>query len=80
MTKQMIKNAPTAGFPHQPLPQICFAYLLLFFLCCSTMAFAQTMPKEELIFLTAEWKGDRFPDGPSQASRQFIGKGKEHQY
>src|SRR6187551_2653757 len=63
MTKQMIKNAPHGRYPHQPLPQICFAYLLLFFLCCSTIAFAQTMPKEELIFLTAEWKGDRFPDG-----------------
>jgi len=24
---------------------------------------AQTIPKEELIFLTSEWKGERFPDG-----------------
>ncbi|MBD2753149.1 RraA family protein [Spirosoma validum] len=25
--------------------------------------FAQTMPKDELTFLTSEWKGERFPDG-----------------
>lgn len=24
---------------------------------------AQTMPKDELVFLTSEWKGERFPDG-----------------
>jgi hypothetical protein len=24
---------------------------------------AQTMPKEELVFLTSEWKGERFADG-----------------
>ncbi len=27
------------------------------------MCVAQTMPSEELFFLTAEWKGERFPDG-----------------
>ena len=28
-----------------------------------TGLFAQTISKEELIFLTSEWKGERFPDG-----------------
>jgi regulator of RNase E activity RraA len=28
-----------------------------------TTLFAQTISKEELIFLTGEWKGERFPDG-----------------
>ena len=23
----------------------------------------QTIPKDELLFLTSEWKGERFPDG-----------------
>lgn len=33
---------------------------LLLLSCCLR---AQTIPREELIFLTAEWKGERFPDG-----------------
>lgn len=36
--------------------------ILLSFFDISTL-FAQTIPKEELIFLTSEWKGERFPDG-----------------
>jgi hypothetical protein len=30
---------------------------------CDVNVIAQTMSKEELIFLTSEWKGERFPDG-----------------
>lgn len=39
--------------------------LLLMFSSCGlagTLS-AQTIPREELIFLTSEWKGERFPDG-----------------
>ncbi|MEP7106664.1 MAG: RraA family protein [Ferruginibacter sp.] len=36
---------------------------ILFCLCYKNLLLSQTIPKEELIFLTAEWKGDRFPDG-----------------
>lgn len=36
---------------------------LLLCLCYGGSSFAQTIPKEELIFLTSEWKGERFPDG-----------------
>ncbi|GAA4432778.1 hypothetical protein GCM10023188_21520 [Pontibacter saemangeumensis] len=32
-------------------------------LCCGGALSAQTIPKDELIFLTSEWKGERFPDG-----------------
>jgi hypothetical protein len=35
-------------------------------LCCFSIlndVFSQTIPKEELIFLTSEWKGERFADG-----------------
>jgi len=37
----------------------------LFVLCFFQTAnvYAQTIPREELIFLTSEWKGERFPDG-----------------
>jgi regulator of RNase E activity RraA len=37
---------------------------LVFFLAgITTPLHAQTIPRDELIFLTAEWKGERFPDG-----------------
>ena len=40
-------------------------FALLFLLLSSVSRFlsAQTISKEELIFLTSEWKGERFPDG-----------------
>jgi regulator of RNase E activity RraA len=38
-----------------------FYFLPLLLLSCWLRA--QTIPKEELMFLTAEWKGERFPDG-----------------
>src|SRR5690554_309196 len=37
--------------------------LLGIFLCLSYFSHSQTIPREELIFLTSEWKGDRFSDG-----------------
>ena len=39
--------------------------LLLSFVCLTGMLAtqSQTIPREELIFLTAAWKGERFPDG-----------------
>ena len=37
--------------------------LLFIAACLSTPLVAQTMPKDELIFLTSEWKGERFADG-----------------
>lgn len=37
--------------------------LLIILLTCSLAASAQQISKEELIFLTPEWKGERFPDG-----------------
>lgn len=37
--------------------------LLLGGMSFQSAVFAQTISKEELIFLTSEWKGERFPDG-----------------
>ncbi|MCK0136105.1 RraA family protein [Arenibacter sp. S6351L] len=40
--------------------------IILQFLCffaLHSVVFGQTIPKEELIFLTSEWKGERFDDG-----------------
>jgi regulator of RNase E activity RraA len=33
---------------------------------------AQTMPKEELLFLTSAWKGERFPDGRPRVSDKLV--------
>jgi regulator of RNase E activity RraA len=44
-------------------------YKFSFFLILATgfffkePVFSQTIPKDELLFLTSEWKGERFPDG-----------------
>ncbi|MEJ7738140.1 MAG: RraA family protein [Chitinophagaceae bacterium] len=44
----------------------CNVPLFVLFLCIvsnQTRLFGQTIPKDELTFLTSEWKGERFPDG-----------------
>ena len=39
------------------------AYLFVLCFFQTANVYAQTIPREELIFLTSEWKGERFPDG-----------------
>jgi regulator of RNase E activity RraA len=53
--------------------------LSLFFLSCLISCFvyqasAQTITKEEMIFLTSEWKGERFPDGRPKISDELIAR------
>lgn len=52
--------------------------LLAVFACVSYQgsSFAQTIPKEELTFLTSEWKGARFPDGRPKISDDLIERAK----
>lgn len=38
----------------------------------SPKAVAQTIPREELVFLTSEWKGERFPDGRPRVPDDLI--------
>jgi regulator of RNase E activity RraA len=38
--------------------------------------FAQTIPKEELIFLTSEWKGERFADGRPKIADNLLERAK----
>jgi regulator of RNase E activity RraA len=40
-------------------------------------AFCQTISKEELIFLTSEWQGERFPDGRPKISDDLINRAKK---
>jgi regulator of RNase E activity RraA len=53
--------------------------LSIVFACISSQAylFAQTIPKEELIFLTSEWKGDRFPDGRPKIGDDLLERAKK---
>ena len=37
---------------------------------------AQTITKEEMIFLTSEWKGERFPDGRPKISDELVARAK----
>ncbi len=45
-----------------------FSFLFVF--CCHLEA--QTISKEELVYLTAQWKGERFPDGRPKVSDALI--------
>ena len=38
---------------------------------------AQTIPKEELVFLTGEWKGERFTDGRPKVSDDLVERAKK---
>ena len=45
-------------------------------LLCGGSSFAQTIPKDELVFLTAEWKGERFPDGRPKIPDELLERAK----
>ncbi|MDN3657191.1 RraA family protein [Ferruginibacter paludis] len=44
--------------------------------CCNNILMAQTMSKEELIFLTSEWKGERFADGRPKVADDLLERAK----
>ena len=50
--------------------------LLLPIIVFNDPALAQTISKEELIFLTSEWKGERFPDGRPKISDSLLERAK----
>lgn len=52
-----------------------FTYILLS-LSVSSQLFAQTIPKDELVFLTSEWKGERFADGRPKVSDDLVQRAK----
>lgn len=49
-----------------------FTLFLLILACLPGMLSAQTLSKEELIFLTSDWKGERFPDGRPKLPDSLI--------
>ncbi|WP_149244480.1 RraA family protein [Dyadobacter sp. 32] len=44
---------------------------------CSLTGQAQTISKDELVFLTSEWKGERFPDGRPKVSDDLVRRVKD---
>ena len=50
---------------------------LLISLCHQGALFAQTIPKDELVFLTSEWKGDRFADGRPKIADALVQRAKK---
>lgn len=48
------------------------ALLIMPFACISTSMHAQTMPKDELVYLTSSWKGERFADGRPKVSDDLV--------
>lgn len=50
-------------------------FLLGFFL--TQITFSQVISKDELLFLTSEWKGERFPDGRPKISDDLINRAKK---
>src|SRR5689334_2537981 len=50
--------------------------LLLIGILCRVSLFAQTLPKEEVIFLTSEWKGERFADGRPKIPDDLLERAK----
>jgi regulator of RNase E activity RraA len=51
-------------------------FLFLSAICIKDSLFAQTIPKEELIFLTSEWKGERFADGRPKIPDGLLARAK----
>lgn len=49
-------------------------FITAFYIAGSSLA--QTIPKDELVFLTSEWKGERFPDGRPKVSDNLIERAK----
>ena len=52
-------------------------FLALLLLMIATIPIkAQTIPKEELLFLTSEWKGERFADGRPKIPENLLERAK----
>ncbi|MHA6246775.1 RraA family protein [Pontibacter sp. CAU 1760] len=52
--------------------KVSFCALFILFLSFSTVSLAQQISREELLFLTPQWKGERFPDGRPKVSDELI--------
>lgn len=58
------------------IPKPLFFSLLTLILLAPLGLLAQTMSKEDLIYLTSEWKGERFPDGRPKIPDDLLQRAK----
>lgn len=56
--------------------KVAILLLLLSGFSFENFLFAQTLPKEEIIFLTSEWKGERFADGRPKIPDNLLERAK----
>src|SRR6187397_2967955 len=56
--------------------KIAILLLLLSGISCNTFLVAQTIPKEEMIFITADWRGERFADGRPKIPDNLLERAK----
>ena len=56
--------------------KIAIILFLLVTISPENLLFAQTLSREELIFLTSEWKGERFPDGRPKIADVLLERAK----
>jgi regulator of RNase E activity RraA len=54
-----------------------YLHLLVIFLACSLTVNAQQISKEELVFLTPQWKGERFADGRPKVPDDILNRMKK---
>ena len=65
------------GIIRVPLYLFTKAFISIILICISySPLIAQTISKEELIFLTSEWKGERFPDGRPKVADILLERAK----
>ena len=56
--------------------RIAFLVSFIAAFCIEGSLLAQTIPKDELLFLTSEWKGERFPDGRPKIPDDLVQRAK----
>lgn len=54
-----------------------YLFALVLSLSWGEVAYGQTIPKDELIFLTSEWKGERFADGRPKVPDNLLERAKK---
>tara|TARA_R100001369_G_scaffold86159_1_gene120417 strand:+ start:199 stop:1146 length:948 start_codon:yes stop_codon:yes gene_type:complete len=64
-------------YKHIRIMKFNFILRFLCFFALNSVVFGQTLPKEELIFLTSEWKGERFDDGRPKIPDDLLERAKK---
>jgi 4-hydroxy-4-methyl-2-oxoglutarate aldolase len=69
-----IKSASSANWRKRRDMLVTTSLVACFVASFGEVARAQAISREQLVFLTAEWKGERFPDGRPKVSDQVLAR------